>query len=385
MSFSPVRFILIAAAAVLVIGLLVLGGLRLSEKSEPERILPDPSAALPPPPEKAIGRRPTPTPPPVARPTEPAVAISGDGFGSIEIAIDNGTESAVTRSWGPGDSFESSVNRMLVADRHSSEVPPLMRTSVALRAYPMTAGGRPTRRVYQVGEPIEGDLKRLAEAIADDSAISPAVARSAVLMLSDNPPLDVFAMFPRPQHAISPDLDLESFRVPTSDLVDALAMMKRLGLPWQNLQVATDLQFPIEAMYGTESHDKAAAFFGIARAREWVFWKRLLLHGPPSLRHYALFGIARYFPDIAILMHPGWVNATHLPYIFRVTAVRSLAITDRSEAIPLLRRVRRDWSGDAEMVRSAEAAIAYLLWKTYRAAPPAQRAGNAEAANGERP
>jgi hypothetical protein len=376
MNLTPVRVILIAALAVLVAGLLAIGIFRLVGTQEPAPLaigLPAEPAGTPE--AKPAGTPPPPTPTPTPKPTEPFIRFTGDGDRSIEVSIENGTGETVGRSWGPGATFTSGIVQMLVADRQSADVAPSMRASLVLRAYPTKAAGRPGPTDLEPGDPVEGDLKTLAEALAADASIPPETARTAVLLLSDNPPLDVFALFPRAPMPLAPDLNLESFRVSTPAILDALALLKRLGLPWQSLKAVTDPQLQIEAMYAAESHDKAVALFGIPRQREWVFWKHLLLHGPPPLRHYALFGIARYFPDIALLMHPNWANAMHLPYLFRLSAVRSLAITDRSEAIPLLRRIRRDWSGDPEMVNSADNAIAYLLWKTYRAAPASSRPG----------
>jgi hypothetical protein len=101
-------------------------------------------------------------------------------------------------------------------------------------------------------------------------------------------------------------------------------------------------------------------FFGIAPEMEWTYWKHELLQGNLSTRHYALYGIARYFPDVALVMLPKWAKETRLKEIYRLSAVRALAVTNRPEAIGILHQLDQQIGSDPELHQSADRAAKYL-------------------------
>jgi len=93
---------------------------------------------------------------------------------------------------------------------------------------------------------------------------------------------------------------------------------------------------------------------------EWTYWKHELLEGDPGTRHYALYGIARYFPDVALQMLPKWARETRLQPIYRLSAVRAMAVTHRPEAIPILHKLEQEFGSDSDLSRSADRAEKYL-------------------------
>ena len=54
-------------------------------------------------------------------------------------------------------------------------------------------------------------------------------------------------------------------------------------------------------------------------------WKNELLNGDQGTRHYALYGIARFYPEIALQMLPNWAREKRTARVFRLAAVQALA------------------------------------------------------------
>lgn len=200
--------------------------------------------------------------------------------------------------------------------------------------------------------------------------VSVAAAQTAVLALMEDAPLDVFARFQRLHPSTPAGVDPTAFQVKTSDIVGALVLLRDSGIPESNFAIASDPQLKMEAMIDSDSHDTAAKYFEISADSEWSFWKSELLGGALSTRHYALYGIAQNYPEIALTMLPEWVRETRLQRIFRLSAVRALAMTNRPEAITILQDLLQDISviGDTEIEKSARHAIRYLEYRAAKAA-----------------
>ncbi len=136
--------------------------------------------------------------------------------------------------------------------------------------------------------------------------------------------------------------------------------MKGAGYPRASFTVAHEPQLQIEAMIDPLSHAAALVYYGITPEREWTYWRDELTKGDASTRHYALYGIGRYFPDVALQMLPAWARDKRLAPIYRHSALQALAETRRPEAISVLQQIINELGASTELGVSARRAVAYL-------------------------
>lgn len=199
--------------------------------------------------------------------------------------------------------------------------------------------------------------------------------QTAVLVVLENPPLAAFAKFTLVSAVVAPGqkpLPIPGsgqFRVPTQDIIAALIALKEIGLPRRDLLLAGEPQLKIEAMIDPLAHADAMRYYDIKPDREWGYWREELLKGDMSTRHYALYGIGRYFPDTALQMLPVWARQSNLPPTMRVAAIQSMAETGRIEAISVLQQISYELGTDTEFGHAARAAIGFL--ENHRREQPA--------------
>jgi hypothetical protein len=190
--------------------------------------------------------------------------------------------------------------------------------------------------------------------------------QTAVLVMQENPALSAFAKFTLVSGVVAPGQKPPlipgdgQFRVPTQDIIAALIALKEIGLPRRNLLLAGEPQLKIESMIDPLAHADAMRYYDIRPDREWGYWREELLKGDMSTRHYALYGIGRYFPDTALQMLPSWARQESLPTTMRVAAIQAMAETGRIEAISLLQQIGYELGGNTEYGQAARAAIGYL-------------------------
>jgi hypothetical protein len=113
-------------------------------------------------------------------------------------------------------------------------------------------------------------------------------------------------------------------------------------------------------MIDPAAHAMAISYYKITPETEWDYWKTELSVGNTSTRHYALYGIARFYPDVALDMLPKWARETRTSTIFRLSAIQALAETDRTEALPILRQLSDELGRYSELGRAANNAAQYL-------------------------
>ena len=199
--------------------------------------------------------------------------------------------------------------------------------------------------------------------------------QTAVLVVLENPPLSAFAKFTLVSAVVGPGqkpLPIPGngqFHVPTQDIIAALIALKEIGLPRRGLLLAGEPQLKIEAMIDPLAHADAMRYYDISPDREWGYWREELLKGDMSTRHYALYGIGRYFPDTALQMLPAWARQANLPPTMRVAAIQSMAETGRIEAISVLQQISYELGTDTEFGQAARAAIGFL--ENHRREQPA--------------
>jgi hypothetical protein len=104
----------------------------------------------------------------------------------------------------------------------------------------------------------------------------------------------------------------------------------------------------------------AMRYYGLTAATEWEFWKSELLSGDASTRHYALYGIARFYPEVALEMLPRWARETKTNHVYRISAVQALAETQRPEALPLLNKLAMELGTASDLGKAAVVAAQYL-------------------------
>ena len=177
--------------------------------------------------------------------------------------------------------------------------------------------------------------------------------QTAILALLENLPLSSLCKFPTAGSDLPTHFDTTSFRVETRELLAALGALREIGVREREVALTIDPQLKIEAMIDPACRAVAMRYFGITNANEWNFWKSQLLEGDPATRHYALYGIARFYPEIALEMLPKWAREKRTTPIFRLTAVQALSETRRPEALAVLSDLVNELGRNTELGRAA--------------------------------
>jgi hypothetical protein len=219
-----------------------------------------------------------------------------------------------------------------------------------------SSGNRVVGAAYHLSSGALPDLDKLFAYVAAHPEATLASVQTATLILTENLPLSAFAKF----NELSAGTELQenqAFKADTIDILSALAMIRDLGIQ-RPLAVTIDPQLEVESMIDPTAHALALRYYGITD--EWAYWKNQLLAGDPSTRHYALYGIARFYPDVALQMLPKWARQETGSPVYRMSAVEALAQTGKAEAIPILRQLESEFGATSELGRAAHAGANYL-------------------------
>jgi hypothetical protein len=211
-------------------------------------------------------------------------------------------------------------------------------------------------------EPLWPALDRLPDA-------SPGTIQTAVLLLMEDPSLAAFATFPLAASEKPKGKPTDAFAVPTEDIIVALNILSKVA-PEKGFGLIGSAQLRLEALINPKSHDAALMFYNIDRDQEWDFWRTELAHGDPSMRHYALYGIARYYPDIAYEMLPKWIGEARTPLVFRQHAAFALAEIPRPEALRALTKLHAQLATDAQMRPVMDKALSLAQARQTQVAAP---------------
>lgn len=294
------------------------------------------------------------------------VSYQGNGREKLSATIQSRTDRPLKLALPAGTLFESRDHlQQVVLVRGQNEAVLGPRET---RSFPLVTAA--TRASNQLGQHEfivrPGRLTQL-DALLAHLERSPEVSvesiQTAVLVILENPPIALFAKFlliSGVQPGAAPSTLPETFRVATLDIVNALSLLKDISYPQRDLLLAHEPQLKVEAMIDPLAHAAAMRFYGLTHETEWGFWRDELLNGDVSTRHYALYGIARYFPDVALQMLPTWAREKTQSLIMRQAAISSLAETGRVEAISVLQQLSYEFDGQPELVQTAKAAIGYL-------------------------
>lgn len=284
----------------------------------------------------------------------------GNGRDAMRLNLTNKGARAVRVFIREGQTFECDSNLVVVVrpteivveareTKSESVTTAAVRSSnkVAAAAYALSATGTPKL------EPLLAWLRQHPE------VTTPAI-QTAVLAITENLPVSAFAKFARVGGDLPTQFDTSAFRVETIDMISALSALREIGIPAEQLALTIDPQLKIEAMIDPLAHAAAMHYYDIKPEGEWTFWKQELLAGNPSTRHYALYGIGRFYPDVALQMLPRWVRETKTASVFRMSAVQALAETRRPEAVSVLVQLEHELGMQTELGRAARTAADFL-------------------------
>lgn len=191
------------------------------------------------------------------------------------------------------------------------------------------------------------------------------VLQTAALVLTENLPLSTFARFELVAGASPVAASEDDLRVDNRTIIRALRLLKQMGVPMDRVALNIDPQLLVESMTDPMARAEALEFYEIPPNKEWEFWKAYLEFGDQATRHYALYGIGQYFPEVAVDMMADWAKSEHLDESLRISAVQALARTGRIEALSVLSRLRGDLSSDPSMDLAIHQSTALLVQAIY--------------------
>ncbi len=267
-----------------------------------------------------------------------------------------------------GQMFQGGRNKVIVVRPSEVEVAPGKTREFSVQTAAIHSTNTVGSAVYQITDDITPRIELLLTRAQNEPELPVGAIQSAILSLMDNLPLSALAKFKLATGALPSRFNTDDFRTDTFDLIAALTILRETRVPEATLALTIDPQLKIEAMIDPIARPVAMRYYGIAPEREWDFWRNELLQGEPTTRHYALYGIARFYPEVALEMLPRWARETRTNPVYRLAAVQALADTQRPEALAILRDLSRELGGTTELARAASGAADYLDWHLGRIA-----------------
>ena len=288
------------------------------------------------------------------------VHFSGNGRETLKITVLNRSEHVVLLKVKAGQVFKNINNSVVILRDHELKVEPGKTEEQELATAALSSRNHVGSAGYTTSVTLVPKLNLLLSYLQYHEELSPGAIQTAVLALTENLPASAFARYSRPDADLPSLLDTTSFRVDTSDLISALITLRDIGIPESELALTVDPQLKSEAMIDPLAHALALQYYKIPFENEWSYWKNELLQGDPAIRHYALYGIARFYPDIALEMLPKWARASNLSQTYRESAIRALAETGRTEALSVLQQFEFEFGGTTQLGKVAHEAASYL-------------------------
>ncbi len=286
--------------------------------------------------------------------------FKGNGREKLDLEVSNSLESTVKFAIPAGTlmTTENLVSAIVVTHAVEVVVNAGERSTYRLRSAAVRMENALEEQIFYPSEqrllPVDGFLPILDQF----PEASPETVQTAILILLHDPPLPVFARFRLlATEAVSLPNPVTHFQVDVSDILLALLLLKDHPEAPQPPRIALSQQLKLEAMINARSHDLALQYYDIDRSLEWEFWRTELQHGNPSTRHYALYGIARYYPDIAFKMLPSWIEEPRTPQPYRVHAAYALAEVENDEVLRKLTDLKGRLRSDSEMLKVINRAL----------------------------
>lgn len=294
----------------------------------------------------------------------------GNGRDWVRAKLHN-TASTVTKvKVDVGQMLEAGFNAVVVARPAYAEILPGATAEVVLQTAAVRSANKTTEQAYRLTYGRLPKIETFLTYTQDRAELSLSAIQTAVLALTENLPLSAVCKFPTVAGELKSRFNTDAFRVETGDIIAGLEALRDAGVADGNVVMTIDPQLKIEAMIDPACRAGAMRYYGVKTEAEWAYWRDELLKGDPSTRHYALYGIARFYPDTAMEMLPKWAREARTSPVFRLAAVQALAETQRAEALPILRQLADELGVKTELGRAAAGAAEYL---ESRLAESAQR------------
>jgi hypothetical protein len=259
-----------------------------------------------------------------------------------------------------GQMFDNGRSSVIVVRSGEVEIVPGKAASLTVETAATRSGNKVGDAAFHISYGRMPRLEPLLAYAGEHPELSASAIQTAVMALTENLPLSAVAKFASASGDLRSRFDNAAFRADTFDILKALSALREIGVKDSTIAMTIDPQLKIEAMIEPLTRAIAMRYYGIAPENEWTYWKTELLNGDPSTRHYALFGIARFYPDVALDMLPKWARETKTKAVFRMSAIQALADTQRPEALPILRRLADEFGRNTDFGQAASSAARYL-------------------------
>ena len=285
----------------------------------------------------------------------------GNGREKMSINVTNKRDQAVRLHIPAGLVFQNGNSSMLLLRAHDMDLKAGELKQEDLQTAATSSSNQVVDSAYSLTLLTEPKLAALVDYLQKHPEVSQGAVQTAVLALKENLPVSAFAKFVEAGATGMPSkFDTTAFKVEVVDIISALGMLRDVGVPDEQLTLTIDPQLKIEAMIDPLAHAAAMRYYGISGQAEWTYWKHYLLEGEPSTRHYALYGIARFYPNVALQMLPAWARETRTNPVYRISAVQALAETQREEAVPILRQIEHEFGMLTDIGKAAHNAADIL-------------------------
>jgi hypothetical protein len=284
----------------------------------------------------------------------------GNGREKMSVSLTSKADKSIRLHIPQGLILQSNSSSVAVVRARNIDLKPGEFREEELQTVATTSANQVVKAAYMLTMLDEPKLFPLLKFLSQHPEISVGAAQTAALALTENLPVGAFSKFAQAGDDMPSKYDTSAFRVEVCDIISALAVLRGIGISDEQLALTIDPQLKIEAMIDPLAHASAMRYYGIESKKEWGFWKNYLLAGDESTRHYALYGIARFYPDIALQMLPDWVRETKTNPVYRISAVQALAETQRIEALSVLRQFQHEFGPLSDIGKTARVAADVL-------------------------
>ena len=286
--------------------------------------------------------------------------FKGNGREKMRAVVTSNGQTPLAVCVPAGQIFENERNAVVVVRAAVLTLAPGKTGELSLQTAALRSHNKVVEAPLRLSPQTAPRLDPLLGYIGDHAEFTPGAIQTAVLAVTENLPLSAVAKFSSGAGQLRSRFDTTAFRAGTADIIAALSALREIGRKDDEVAMSIDPQLKIEAMIDPLARATAMRYYGLTAETEWEYWKNELATGEASTRHYALYGIARFYPEIALDMLPKWARETRTSAIFRLSAIQALADTDRAEALPILRQLADELGRYTDLGRAATSAAQYL-------------------------
>lgn len=288
--------------------------------------------------------------------------FESNGLDVLTIRVINSGEESAEYSLEAGTVLQSAGNLIMATVGVQRTVAPGETTEDSIPIVPLRSSNTLQKLEYRKVEDSAEVLQPVVELVRScGGSVDLAVLRTAALLLAENPPIERIAGFPTITSSTSPEAAAEPFRASAGQLLEALVLVKSKGLNVADIGLATDPQLQLETLVKPATNALAREFYGLQNPKKhWAFWKETTVNGDPRLKHYALYGIGRFFPDVAASMMPSWANNRRILAAYRLSAVYALGLAGTPEARDQLVQLAERYPPQTALGKAIEQSIAHI-------------------------